>query len=99
MFLLQLYAATNEAFGHLVLNIDYGVYIVEIKWYSSSALIYSAEFLHGLEKLYSRGVKDVISDFMPLFTSCNIMGGNYSGVWNVQLHHFSVLWHICEYCD
>lgn len=50
---LQQSVAVYKEFGHLLLNIDYGVYITEIKWYSNSALIYCVEFLYGSQKLCS----------------------------------------------
>lgn len=54
----------------------------EMKWYSNSALIYFC-------KAYSQCANDVISDFIRLFTSCNITNERDSEDWNVQLLHFS----------
>lgn len=58
-------APLYKEFG-IELNIDYRVYISEIKWYSNSALIY-LEFLCGSQRLCSRCVKCVISDFSCLY--------------------------------
>lgn len=68
----------------------YEVYITESESHSNSKNLILKSC--GAQRCSAfHAFKCVISEFMPLFSSCNIIGENYSKVGKLQSHLFSEL--------